>query len=47
MIGAYALFSVGGAIPSIASANPGLKNMISGLFGLPFGKTCFMFFMLF
>lgn len=35
--GAYLMLSVGGACPGIAAANPGLKQIISGAFGLPFG----------
>lgn len=35
--GAYLAIAVGGACPGIAAANPGLKQIISGAFGLPFG----------
>jgi len=35
--GAFLMLSVGGACPGLASANPGLKSIISGAFGLPFG----------
>jgi len=35
--GAYLMLSVGGACPEIAAKNPGLKAIISGAFGLPFG----------
>jgi formate transporter len=36
--GLFAL-SVGGAMPGIAAANPGLQKLLFGLFGLPFGLT--------
>ena len=35
--GAFMILAVGGACPSLANANPGLKQIVSGLFGLPFG----------
>ena len=35
--GAFLMLAVGGACPEIAANNPGLKNIISGAFGLPFG----------
>ena len=35
--GAFMVLAVGGACPSLANANPGLKQIVSGLFGLPFG----------
>ena len=35
--GAFLVLAVGGAVPAIASANPGLKQILSGAFGLPFG----------
>ena len=35
-VGVYAIFSVGGSSPAIATSDPGVKAMISGLFGLPF-----------
>lgn len=35
--GAFLSLAVGGACPAIAAANPGLKQIITGAFGLPFG----------
>ena len=35
--GALLVLAVGGACPSIANANPGVKQILSGAFGLPFG----------
>ena len=35
--GAFLVLAVGGACPAIAAANPGLKQILSGAFGLPFG----------
>lgn len=35
--GAFLMLSVGGACPGLAASNPGLKSIISGAFGLPFG----------
>ena len=35
--GAFLMLSVGGACPGLAATNPGLKMIISGAFGLPFG----------
>ena len=35
--GAFLLLSVGGACPGLAATNPGLKSIIMGAFGLPFG----------
>ena len=35
--GAFLMLSVGGACPGLAATNPGLKAIVSGLFGLPFG----------
>lgn len=35
--GAFLMLSVGGACPGLASSNPGLKAIVSGAFGLPFG----------
>lgn len=35
--GAFLMLSVGGACPGLAATNPGLKSIISGAFGLPFG----------
>jgi formate/nitrite transporter FocA (FNT family) len=35
--GALLILAVGGACPAIANANPGLKQIISGAIGLPFG----------
>lgn len=35
--GAFLSLAVGGACPAIATANPGLKQIIAGAFGLPFG----------
>jgi len=35
--GAYLALTVGGAVPQIAAANPGLQKIILGAFGLPFG----------
>jgi len=35
--GAFLMLSVGGACPGLAATNPGLKNIVSGAFGLPFG----------
>jgi len=35
--GAYLMLSVGGACTGLASTNPGLKQIITGAFGLPFG----------
>jgi hypothetical protein len=37
--GAFMLLSVGGACPGLAATNPGLQKLISGAFGLPFGKS--------
>ena len=39
--GALLMLSVGGACPGLASSNPGLKAMISGIMGLPTGARCF------
>ena len=35
--GAFLMLSVGGSCPGLASTNPGLKAMVSGLMGLPTG----------
>ena len=35
--GAFLVLAVGGACPAIANANPGVKQILSGAFGLPFG----------
>ena len=37
--GGLFLTTVGGASPALAAANPGLSNLVKGLFGLPFGLT--------
>lgn len=36
--GAFLVLTVGGACPGLAESNPGLQKIISGAFGLPFGK---------
>jgi formate/nitrite transporter len=35
--GAYLMLSVGGACPGLVATNPGLKQIVLGAFGLPFG----------
>ena len=35
--GAFLMLTVGGACPGLAATNPGLKSIVSGAFGLPFG----------
>lgn len=37
--GAFLMLSVGGSCPGLASSNPGLKALVSGLMGLPTGVT--------
>jgi formate/nitrite transporter len=37
--GGLFLTTVGGSSPALAAANPGLSNLVKGLFGLPFGLT--------
>jgi Formate/nitrite transporter len=38
-LGALLALCVGGAVPQMAAANPGLQRILFGLFGLPFGLT--------
>ena len=35
--GAFLMLTVGGACPGLAATNPGLKSIVTGAFGLPFG----------
>ena len=43
--GAFLMLSVGGSCPGLASSNPGLKALVSGLMGLPTGVRSLVFWL--